>query len=149
MDFTYTVHKVTWRLKNHFLQFPVPWRIGICLLATIGVGSLNYRAGTDLALTIFYLVPIALAAWFIGAWAGYMFSIGSGLTWAIVDVLIARDYRHPTMHLWNGVASVILFVAFSAILTLLKRSLATERQLARVDHLTGIPNRRAFFEAAQ
>lgn len=42
-----------------------------------------------------------------------------------------------------------LFIAIAKVLSALKRMVEVHKQAARIDELTGIPNRRAFYEAAR
>src|SRR5690348_8218122 len=49
---------------------------------------------------------------------------------------------------WNDVLTVGLVLALAVSLLALRRGLRRERELARTDELTGIENRRAFYELA-
>ena len=49
---------------------------------------------------------------------------------------------------WNDAFSIGLAVALACSLVALRRGLRRERELARTDELTGIENRRAFYELA-
>ena len=47
--------------------------ITICVMLTIFVGFLNYAADHEMHLFLFYLIPIAISAWFAGIWAARLF----------------------------------------------------------------------------
>ncbi len=49
---------------------------------------------------------------------------------------------------WNDAFSVGLVLALAFSLIALRRGLRRERELARTDELTGLENRRAFYELA-
>src|SRR6266496_3198107 len=65
-------------------------RIAAGLLAgMIGVGLvglLDWSTGNEISLSILYLVPIGLAGWFFGKWAGVGVSLVAATLWLWLDV---------------------------------------------------------------
>ena len=55
--------------------------------------------------------------------------------------------RSPSI--WNAATGLGFFLVVALLLTKLKKSLTSERELARTDFLTGAANPRAFYELAQ
>jgi diguanylate cyclase (GGDEF)-like protein len=119
------------------------------------VGVADYLTGREIGLLLFYLAPIGLATWHVGRGEGF------GIAAVSTAVSTAADALHelvegPTVHpafptavlLWNGAIQLGTFVALVLVLAALRTRLEGEELLARTDALTGIPNRRAFFEAA-
>ena len=121
--------------------------MGVLLVILLGI--VNYQSGPDVSFLIFYLVPVFLAAWFVGRWAGVAMTIASGLSWLVVARLTVEHYTNPVIPYWNGLTrfAFILFMTF--IVSSLKRALEHERELARTDYLTGAVNGRAFSEATR
>jgi diguanylate cyclase (GGDEF)-like protein len=117
------------------------------------VGAADYVTRTELSLILFYLAPIGFGAWFASARTGVALALASAVVSFSADLLWTR--HHPQGDpgtgtlLWN--ALMLLGTALSLVLTLgaLKSRLEAMLRVARTDALTGIPNRRAFFEAAE
>ena len=110
------------------------------------VGILHHIAGPQLSLTIFYMIPIALVAWFTERWFGFIFSILSALVWLVVDLTSGAAYSSSDIPYWNGLARLGSLFIFTFILSTLKKSLKQEKEYSRTDFLTGIRNRRYFIE---
>jgi diguanylate cyclase (GGDEF)-like protein len=105
--------------------------------------------GPDLSFLVFYLVPILMATWFSGKYAGGTIAVVCAAAWFFSDVLSHSSYSHPIVPYWNVTVKLCVFIFIVEILSRLKDSLATEKDLARKDGLTGAANRRSFFESAQ
>jgi diguanylate cyclase (GGDEF)-like protein len=118
------------------------------LLGVLAVGLADYLTGTELAFSLFYLVPIMLVAWFSGGKAGLAFSLVSAVAWFTADTLSGQTYSRPIIPFWNAGIRLSFFLVVTLLLTALKH-LENERGLARLDELTGAANRRHFFEVAQ
>ena len=125
-----------------------------CVLLTLSVllvfvtAALDYGTGPELSLAIFYLLPIAAAAWWGGFEDGVLLAIISVVAWHIVET-----NQHPSMNpgisLFNGVVRFCFFVITSSLLTRLRATMRREQAMARTDPLTGAANARTFYEAAQ
>jgi diguanylate cyclase (GGDEF)-like protein len=116
------------------------------LLATAGLGLIDYLSGFEIAFSVFYFLPIACAAFFAGPRAGTAVVIASAVAWLLADVLGGHTYSSTWVGVWNTMARVISFLVVAAVLTALRRAYEHEKQLARSDSLTEVWNRRYFFE---
>jgi diguanylate cyclase (GGDEF)-like protein len=108
----------------------------------------DYLFEPRVSLILFYLFPVFLATWYFGDKAGIATSAICAMGWAISDFMSFGVFSHPMVPLWNAAAILCVFVVVSITLSRLKKSLQHEKDLARTDPLTGIANRRAFFEIA-
>ena len=121
-----------------------------CLGLVALVGLLESASDSELAFSVFYLVPICLATVAIGAWAGYAFSAVSSLGWALAELTgPAVTYSHVVVPYWNTLSRFVMFAAVTYLLASSRSALAHAHELARVDHLTAIPNVRHFYEAGE
>lgn len=127
------------------LSRPLLFLLCLCLVA--GIGFLDYLA-KDFSLLVLDLVPVALAAWFVGLWAGIAMSLASAASWLITDIIETPSHSHFLVHYSNAAAQFIFFAVVAYFLLALKNSLLRERELARRDPLTGSFNGRAFVELA-
>lgn len=117
---------------------------GLSLAAVIGF--LDYATGPELSFAIFYLVPIALGAWWGGFAQGILMSMLCAVSWQAVE-MAEGSAATPVIHLWNGTARFGVFVITSSLLSRLRVSLFLEKKLARSDPLTGAANGRTFYES--
>lgn len=115
-----------------------------CLL-----GVLDYLTGPELGFSVFYLLPVAVAAWFVGRRAGVAVSVASSVLLTLDDVATLVPYSHPVYLYWNAVTRLAVFVVATLALSALRRATDNEARLARTDALTGAPNARAFGEMAE
>jgi len=109
------------------------------------IGTLDFYTGPEISFAIFYLIPIALAAWWGGFAQGILIATACSISWQCVET-IEGTTRDPIIELWNGVARFGVFVIASSLLSRLRISLYLEKKLARSDQLTGAANGRTFYE---
>ena len=126
----------------------------VAVVLVLVCGNVDTLADPDLSLTVFYLAPIALAAWCVGPRTGILIALLS----AVVSIFYPHIARSTAPWLppatppapidyWNLVVTFGTFLVIIAMVTRLRRTLKREQELARVDYLTGIANRRHFAEA--
>ncbi len=113
----------------------------------VALTALDYLAGRQFNLIALYLVPVLLATWSVGRTAGIVLAVASPVLGTAADLAAGAPYSTwlipwTMLLLWWGV-----FLGFVLMLSELRRSLERERELARVDPLTGVANRRHFVEA--
>lgn len=120
------------------------------LAAILILGIIDYATGAELAFSIFYLFPVGLAAWYLGWEAGAALSILSALAWYIADTLVRTvPYEDPIIPAWNTGVRLMTFLIVTVLINVLHTTLEREAINARIDPLTGAPNTRAFYEAAE
>lgn len=108
------------------------------------IGILDYLTGYEISFAVFYLVPVGAAAWYAGRPAGVGFALGSSLVWYVAESAGGYPYRYPAVLIWNAFVRFGFFLIIAMLLSSLRDHLATVRQLAKTDALTGVPNSRAF-----
>lgn len=136
-----------WLLANTDKKSPFTW-IGTSLLIIVGIGIADFETGREFGFSIFYLIPIVLVTWSFGRNFGFAFCIIATITWFIVDDLSGQAYSQPIIGYWNAIMRFGFFVLATLLLPALQ-ALESEKNIARLDYLTGIANRRHFFELAQ
>ena len=120
----------------------------LSLLLVLVIGLVDYLASPDISVLVLFMLPIFIAVWFIGKRAGVTVSILSGAVWTTIVLVTGHPYAHPTIPFWNVGTRLGFLLIFTHILGSLKKVLEHERELARTDYLTGVANRRHFFEVA-
>lgn len=116
--------------------------IGLVLL----LGFIHFFSGLDYDFQVFYSLPVLLAAWYLGFRAGLAIGLLSAVTWLVTVHLLSVSRTDSFPLLFNSTMRLASFAAEAWILALMRNALDRESRLARVDALTGLSNRREFFE---
>lgn len=126
------------------------------ILAVLAIGWIDHLSGPDLGMSLFYLVPITLAAWYGGAFPATVAAVLASATWLSADLAFARADVTLGISLWNGFTRLVIFTAAAILVARSRRDqdrlralVASEAALARTDAITGLPNARAFSEVLQ
>jgi diguanylate cyclase (GGDEF)-like protein len=123
------------------------WHVASAVALAL-VGILDALTGSDVAMGLFYLLPVSVATWFGGRRAGLLMCAGASALWLAADVLgNPASTTGSGVHVWNALVRLGMFAAVSLLLPSVK-ALRHERELARIDPLTGAANRRRLSEAA-
>jgi len=120
-----------------------------CLLAALVIGFIDHATGYEVSFSIFYFAPVSVASWSLGPAFGQMLALFSAFIWLVVDYSAGALYSHPFIPFWNASVRLGFFSITSSLLSSLHTRLEREKEMARVDHLTGLMNTRAFKEHAE
>jgi diguanylate cyclase (GGDEF)-like protein len=133
------------KLENRSKPF---WAImGVGLIAVIGL--IDDITGDEIALSLFYVIPISLVTWYVNRSFGIVASTLSAIVWLIADITSGHTYMHIAIYFWNCLVRFGFFFIIISLISSLKKSFEHEKELARVDDLTKAFNRRFFFELIQ
>ena len=113
------------------------------------LGWLDYVTGFEVAFSFFYLIPIAIATWYISLRFGHFITAVSISLWTISDWQAGELYSHEIIRFWNAFLRFSMFYIITTLLEQFKIVIQKERLLARTDPLTGITNRREFYTQAE
>lgn len=129
------------------------YALALGLTAATGViGWLDLVTGPAYGLSLFYLGPVAIAAWFVGLPVGLLLAVlGAGLWFA--SEVITHSTGDWSADVWNGFTRLVIYTGSAAVLARLRADRQRLRELlhgaelaARTDVLTGLANSRAFYE---
>lgn len=128
------------------------WVSSLFLVAL--VSSIEFIIGYELAVSILFLLPIALATWYGSRSQGIFFCIISATVCFVFDnVTSAHSYNNPLTPYWapywNMADQLTLFLIITLLIAKIKAQLHIEQQLSQMDKLTGVMNGRGFTEASQ
>ncbi len=130
------------RINKTFLVFITFLLIGI-------IGFIDYITGSELTLSVFYVIPISLVIWGVNKWYGYLASIASVGIWIFADSRTGFSFINPFFMIWNNVIWFLFFIIFTFLQSELKSSLNREKELSHTDYLTSAANSRRFYEILQ
>jgi diguanylate cyclase (GGDEF)-like protein len=122
-------------------------------VAVIAIGWIDYSTGTDIGLSLLYLIPVAVAGWYGGIGAAATIGAAAGTAWLIADVTWRNSETAIAISIWNAFTRYVIYMTQGVLLALLRRDreklrrlVARESSLARTDLGTSLPNARAFME---
>ena len=128
---------------------PKPAVAASAALLVVGIAVLDWLTPIELSLAVFHVVPVFLAAWLLGRRAGLTFAIAAAVSWLLADAL-HPEVRTPLQLLaWDLATKVVFFVVISELVHALRKARDLVHGEARTDALTGLLNRRAFYERAE
>lgn len=86
------------------------------------LGVVDYLTGAEKEISIFYLLPICLMAWFVNRRAGILLSIASAAVSLTGDLMAGHTYSQPMIVYWNGAVLLGFFLIIVLITETLRRS---------------------------
>ena len=140
--------KIIWVIEYIDRQ-PKQIAIVLGLLLVLSITYIRYATGPELAFSVFYLLPICMVTWFAGRKAGILISLLSSASWLMADTSMENAFSSYLIPYINQTLRLFVFIFITYIISALRKELESERALSRTDVLTGISNRRAFFELAE
>ncbi|MCE9646192.1 MAG: GGDEF domain-containing protein [Chloroflexi bacterium] len=129
-----------------FERLGLPFWTAICIGLVGGLGIVDYLTGNELSFSLFYLLPVSLAVWYVNPVLGLLISVLSAVTWLAADLSVGENFTHPIIYFWNSLIRLAFFLIVTYLLSELRKSQTTIQALARTDHLTGLYNIRYFHE---
>ena len=133
------------KANTYFLGRSKTTIMTIVLLIIAAFAWLDYLSGIEITFSFFYLIPSAIAAWYIGRNSGFFISIVSMAVWVITNFAAGETYSKEIIRYWNASFRLFVFIIIIQLLEEFKLALHHERLVSHTDHLTGIPNSREFY----
>src|SRR5580704_4257319 len=108
---------------NHL---PKPVLVGFTFVIVACVAAIDFLTGYEISCTVFYLVAIGLATWYVGAFFGSLVSIISAVVTTTISLLSGQHYSTRFAPIWN--AAIVLSFYF-IVVWLLRRLRQTQQTL--------------------
>jgi len=121
--------------------------LGFALIGVIGIADI--LTGYELAFSLFYVIPIALVTWYTSRQLGLVTSFASCAVWLVADLATGHSYSSIFIPIWNTLIRLAFFVLITLLLSETRIASVREKELARLDFLTGAANSRLFYELTQ
>ena len=84
------------------------------------IGLIDYLTGFEMLFSVFYLLGVGLASWYVGKGFGYLMSILSTVVWIAGDIAAGAQYSNSFIPVWNGVILIAFFCSVVLLLTKLR-----------------------------
>ena len=125
--------------------------LAVATVASLLVAWVHVIVGLAYDFHVFFALPVVAATWVVGTKPGYLFAfLTTGLwtsaDWALDSHMVTPDW--PPL-VFNMMMRLAIFCVCAWLLGHVRTVLHRESRLARIDELTGLPNRRAFIERGQ
>jgi len=91
----------------------------------------DYLSGSEPSLSLFYVVDIALAAWFVDLRTGMAAAILSAGAWTLAYAIVGEPFSQPRVFLWNFAAELGVFLLTAFAVSRARAGLLHERALTR------------------
>jgi diguanylate cyclase (GGDEF)-like protein len=118
----------------------------LCLIFICVLGILDQLNGYEMSFSIFYILPISIGSWYAERKSGFILCYFSAVISLVVDYTSRHMYSDQSILYWNALIRACYFVLISHLTSTVKYNYAIEKELARIDSLTGVMNLRAFKE---
>jgi diguanylate cyclase (GGDEF)-like protein len=128
---------------------PWPGVLGLGIALTALAGAADLATDPQLSPVIFYIVPIAFAAWYGGPRTAVSFALLCAVVLFTADRLTGMYYTSVAVPFWNATTRFAVFLVTGSLIAGLRRALVHQRELALTDPLTRIGNRRWFYGTAE
>jgi diguanylate cyclase (GGDEF)-like protein len=119
--------------------------LAIGLASILVVGILDYLAGSQIPLTVIYLLPIFMVAWQAGEGAGLLLALLGTATWWAASRYTGRLPTSSLAVLWQLLSMAAMAGAAAVLAARLHKARSRTQALSLVDFLTGALNSRAFY----
>lgn len=117
---------------------------GVLLLVLVTGGDYLAHNSYGIEFSPFYLVPISFFTWFLGKRSGFAVAVAS----VMINFFSSPRQMPGSVAYWDVLIRFTLYISSTLMIAQLKMLYERERHLSRLDPLTRIENRRAFFESA-
>jgi signal transduction histidine kinase len=108
-------------LARQFEDRPRAFSALLSLLLVAIIGLIDYLAGYAIFFSAFYLIPVALAAWYVGRTFAFVVSVSSVTVSIVGDYAAGAAYPNLWVPLWNGLIALTVYFVVVRILTSLRK----------------------------
>ena len=130
-------------LERLFAHNPMIRRL-LILLITAVLGMIDLATGYEYSFSVFYLLPVSIAAWYDQYKITVLTILLSGMTWLVADIHAGHPYSNTFIPFWNAFVRLGFFSIVAFLLIHVRKNWQEMKNLAMKDQLTSLDNSRAF-----
>jgi diguanylate cyclase (GGDEF)-like protein len=147
-----SVRKITgrsWEGLTAYVELLSPFALVIMgITLNVACGVLDYVTGNEVSVSVFYLAPVFVLAWFGNTGSALIMCFVSATTWLLADYLTGHEYSFQWILFWNAAVRFGFYVVVALALGKIRSMNRELERLSRTDSLTGALNSRGFTEVA-
>lgn len=129
-------------LERLFAHNPMIRRL-LILLITAVLGMIDLATGYEYSFSVFYLLPVSIAAWYDQYKITVITILLSAITWLIADTDAGHPYSNSIIPFWNALVRLGFFSIVAFLLINVRKNWQEMKNLAMKDQLTSLDNSRA------
>jgi signal transduction histidine kinase len=116
------------KLLEYVEGLPEQSKMAGCLLLSLSLGVADYLTG-DISLTMFYVLPIAFASWFIGKKSSLFISILCGMQLFAIGMLVApKNVPLASVRTWNAFMEVCFLLLAGYLFSTIRAQIERTRE---------------------
>ena len=92
----------------------------IAIVLVVGIG--DYLTGYEISFSIFYLLAISLAVWFVGRGFAVVTAVLSVLAWVVGDFAAGAQFANRFALFWNAAIALAFYLLTIVLLSIVKAS---------------------------
>jgi signal transduction histidine kinase len=97
-----------------------PVSVVLAIAINTVVGLVDYATGYDISVSVFYLLGVAVAVWYVGLRFGIIMSVLSVIIGVIADLGSGAHFSNPLIPIWNAVVLLVFYLVVAGILANLR-----------------------------
>lgn len=121
--------------------------LALTVIGVLVVAVGDYLTGPYLVFATFYLIPVVASAWFRGLRLALAIAAGAVCSGLIGTALHAQALS-PLVYIWNETFRFVTYVFAAVTVSAARNAIQSIDALAATDPLTGLLNRRRYYEQA-
>lgn len=94
--------------------------IVLACLIVAAIGLVDYLTGHEISFSVFYLLGVALAVWFVGKGFGALVSVLSVVVWVAGDFANGARFSNMVIPVWNAVVLLTFYLVVVGLLANLR-----------------------------
>jgi len=136
-------------MRERFGRLPRAAQRASLPVVVLLLGWVDFLTGYEIQFFAVYILAVSFYAYCLGFASSLLCSLLCTASFLVTDLLGGHLYSHPLIPAWNAAIRLATFSFIGFILDRLRRDLERELHLARTDPLTGVPNRKSFYESLE
>jgi hypothetical protein len=108
---------------------PAPRFVTGAAASIVAIGVVDHFSGSMTLLTIFYLVPVATAAWVVGRAPAQWLALFAAVTWAVADTIGPLAEPKAPLAWVNDASILIVFFFINVVVSALREQVRRQRDL--------------------
>jgi hypothetical protein len=98
----------------------------VIVLGTIAF--IDYKASNELVFDQFFLIPVAIAAWFGGRRAAWSMAAAASAAWIAVNYFVGHRYLHEYNRYWNSALVLIRLLIAGTVIAVFRKALVSAKK---------------------
>lgn len=140
---------IPWFVRPNLSRWGSLLLFALLILFVLVIGYLHYLVGMAYEFYLLFLMPMLCVSWYFSRNAAYFIVIFILIVWGVGDALLMGGIPDKSSLIFNSVVRLIVFLSAARLLMLLRTLFDRESKFAREDGLTGLLNRREFYELGE